>query len=129
MLAVDSTAQSANSAVLPSTGDWTALGAAISTYWEQKKRMAGPGCEPASVTNLLGCLAPVAAGCALAGAGGGGFLLVLARTPADAYAIREAVAAARSAVDLASDDRMAWTVHAATVDMEGLNIQQLPSAC
>ena len=126
--AVGSPPPAVASLVPPPAGDWTALGAAVSTYWEQKKRMAGPGCEPAPVTTLLRCLAPFAVGCALAGAGGGGFLLVLARTPADADAIREAMAAARSANDRASDDCLAWTVHTATVDMEGLRIGQLPSA-
>jgi len=47
-------------------------------YWQMKKLMA-PGCEPEFVTRLMTSLRPHALGMCMAGAGGGGFMYVLAR--------------------------------------------------
>uniref|UniRef100_A0A8B9ZK13 Fucose kinase n=1 Tax=Anas platyrhynchos TaxID=8839 RepID=A0A8B9ZK13_ANAPL len=57
------------------------LGTCLERYWQQKKRMA-PGCEPLAVGRMMGTLRPYVHGQCLAGAGGGGFLYVLTKAPA-----------------------------------------------
>ena len=66
--------------LLYETGSLSGIGECMDTYWQQKKRMA-PGCEPESVTRIMSALRPYVHGMTLAGAGGGGFLYVLAREP------------------------------------------------
>lgn len=56
------------------------LGQYLTSYWEQKKRMA-PGCEPLAVRRMMDVLAPYVHGQSLAGAGGGGFLYLLTKEP------------------------------------------------
>jgi fucokinase len=62
--------------------DEVALGRCLSEYWEQKKIMAGPdsGVEPLVVDEILRILRSKHAidGGSLCGAGGGGFLILLA---------------------------------------------------
>ena len=58
-------------------GDLVALGAALYTYWAQKKRMATDA-EPPFIAAMLAKLRPHAHGMALMGAGGGGFVCVRA---------------------------------------------------
>ena len=86
-------------------GDLPAVGACLSTYWTQKKAMAGThatqkrklpalrvdgwlalivftpfpgGAEPAEVTAMIECVRDCIYGCALGGAGGGGASLLAA---------------------------------------------------
>ncbi|XP_063801940.1 L-fucose kinase isoform X2 [Pseudophryne corroboree] len=61
-------------------GDLRLLGDCLSTYWQQKKRMA-PGCEPLAVRKIMDTLEPYVYGQSLAGAGGGGFLYILTKEP------------------------------------------------
>ncbi|XP_075045508.1 LOW QUALITY PROTEIN: L-fucose kinase [Mixophyes fleayi] len=61
-------------------GDTRLLGSCLSTYWQQKKRMA-PGCEPLAVRRIMDTLEPHVYGQSLAGAGGGGFLYILTKEP------------------------------------------------
>ncbi|XP_069595628.1 L-fucose kinase isoform X1 [Ranitomeya imitator] len=61
-------------------GDLQLLGRCLSTYWRQKKCMA-PGCEPLAVRRIMDTLEPHVHGQSLAGAGGGGYLYVLAKKP------------------------------------------------
>jgi fucokinase len=51
----------------------------MSRYWAQKVVMGGPGCEPPHIASLMSALRPHAYGMTLCGAGGGGFLALLAR--------------------------------------------------
>ena len=62
-------------------GDVPAIGGALRSYWGQKMRMCDA--EPACVTRLLQAMYErgLIHGGALAGAGGGGFLLVVTREP------------------------------------------------
>jgi len=59
-------------------GDLEALGCCLSRYWAQKKCMA-EGCEPELVANIFSALEDLLYGCSLAGAGGGGFMVLLTR--------------------------------------------------
>ena len=61
-------------------GDIVQLGACYSTYWRQKQRMAA-GCEPPAVTEMMRVLGPHSHGMCMGGAGGGGFMFVIAKEP------------------------------------------------
>jgi len=62
------------------SGDLPGLGACLNAYWAQKKIMA-PGSEPRSVTEWRESLSEGLLGFTLAGAGGGGFAMLLTKTP------------------------------------------------
>lgn len=59
-------------------GDLVGVGRCLDEYWCLKKLMA-PGCEPEFVGRLMAAVRPHALGICMAGAGGGGFMYVLAR--------------------------------------------------
>eukprot|EP00903_Cladosiphon_okamuranus_P018207 g16748.t1 len=63
-------------------GNLEALGRCLSTYWEQKKRMA-PGAEPPAVKALLDKMRPLCYGLSVCGAGGGGFVAGITKSPGD----------------------------------------------
>lgn len=100
--------------------DPAATGACLSTYWEQKKRMA-PGSEPPEVSVLLRHLGSHVYGASLAGAGGGGFLaLMLKREDGDSRGNKEIVEELLASSD---ETRAAgFSVHSATVDRVGLQV-------
>lgn len=54
------------------------MGHCLDRYWEMKKIMA-PGCETEIIKTLMDTVRPYALGMCMAGAGGGGFMYVLAR--------------------------------------------------
>jgi galactokinase/mevalonate kinase-like predicted kinase len=54
------------------------VGDCMDKYWQMKKTMA-PGCEPEFVSRIMSAVRPHALGMCMAGAGGGGFMYVLAR--------------------------------------------------
>ena len=60
-------------------------------YWKLKKVMA-PGCETECITRLIQLFRPHASGICLAGAGGGGFMYVLAKNAAHKEQIQHLVA-------------------------------------
>ena len=62
-------------------GDIEQVGKCISTYWDQKKCMVGGGIEPAGCSRSLALAKEDLYGSTLAGAGGGGFMLMLTRKP------------------------------------------------
>jgi galactokinase/mevalonate kinase-like predicted kinase len=66
--------------------DHQAFGSLISAAWQLNKRL-DPNSTNEQVEQLLGRIAPRSIGAKLLGAGGGGFLLIIARSPADARAI------------------------------------------
>mmetsp|Transcript_7277 Transcript_7277/g.17204 ORF Transcript_7277/g.17204 Transcript_7277/m.17204 type:complete len:197 (-) Transcript_7277:45-635(-) len=72
-------------------GDLVGLGACFDTYWAQKKVMA-PGSEPRAVTEWRERLADGVLGFALAGAGGGGFAVVITKQPHVEDWVRETLA-------------------------------------
>ena len=61
-------------------GDLAGIGQCMSEYWQLKKKMA-PGCEPELVTRIMQAVRPHVLGMSLAGAGGGGFMYLLANNP------------------------------------------------
>lgn len=86
--------------------DLPAIGCCLDTYWAQKKVMCDA--EPPAVTRMLSKLRPLCHGASLAGAGGGGFMLLVTKEPN-----------ARAAVECALDDEPC-TVHAVALHEEGL---------
>jgi fucokinase len=67
------------------------FGACVSAYWSQKKLMAGCGVEPTLVTRAFAAMAPLLCGHTMAGAGGGGFILLVTRKPNDTMALQAAL--------------------------------------
>ena len=100
--------------------DAAGVGAALDAYWEQKKRMA-PMAEPPAVTLMLAALRPLIFGASLCGAGGGGFLVGVAREP-DALARVEAALRADAALTAAVPGG-GWAVMSAGVDDVGLALR------
>ncbi len=70
-------------------GDLDGFGALLSEHWALNKRM-DPGCTNPFIDGLFATLAPYLAGGKLAGAGGGGFVMAIAR---DGQAARDLSAA------------------------------------
>lgn len=89
------------------------LGQYLTSYWEQKKRMA-PGCEPLAVRRMMDVLAPYVHGQSLAGAGGGGFLYLLTKEPQQKEVV-EAVLAKTEGLGN-------FSVHLVEVDSQGLRL-------
>jgi fucokinase len=70
-----------------SEGDWTYLGQLLDRHWELNK-VLDPNTTNAPINTLLRSVRPHITGAKLAGAGGGGFLIMLARDPDSASALR-----------------------------------------
>ncbi len=68
-------------------GDWAHLGALLDRHWELNQ-VLDPHTTNAPISALLEECRPWLAGAKLAGAGGGGFLMLLARDPEAAQALR-----------------------------------------
>jgi fucokinase len=66
-------------------GDLSCFGALLSEHWALNKRM-DPGCTNPFIDELFAVMTPYIAGAKLAGAGGGGFVMAIAR---DAGAVEE----------------------------------------
>jgi len=98
--------------------DPAAVGACLSTYWDQKKCMA-PQAEPEEVTAMLAAMRDHVHGASLCGAGGGGFLAGVLRTPGEEGF--KAVEAALRADPVTS--ALKWTLHRTTVDDVGMLLQ------
>jgi fucokinase len=69
-------------------GEWDYLGSLIGRHWELNQ-VLDPHTINAPIAAILRRIRPHLAGAKLAGAGGGGFLMLLAKSPADADALRE----------------------------------------
>jgi galactokinase/mevalonate kinase-like predicted kinase len=68
-------------------GDWEHLGGLLDRHW-QLNQILDPNTANAPINALLDRARPYIHGAKLAGAGGGGFLMLLARDPAAAVALR-----------------------------------------
>ena len=69
-------------------GDLEKVGQCMDRYWVLKRSMA-TGCEPAICRQMMDVLRPYVHGTCMAGAGGGGFMYVLAKEPNSIENIRE----------------------------------------
>lgn len=69
-------------------GEWDYLGRLIDRHW-QLNQVLDPHTTNAPIDALLEQIRPCLAGAKLAGAGGGGFLLLLAKSPEQAKTLRE----------------------------------------
>jgi galactokinase/mevalonate kinase-like predicted kinase len=105
-------------------GNVTGLGACLSEYWTLKKQMAGKesGVEPSHVRHVLQVLQDEIVGASLCGAGGGGFLVVLAREGRNLHTLQAAAEQALPHQDRQpGDDSMPQlTWHACQVSVHGL---------
>jgi len=105
------TANAEAAAAAISSGDLEKLGCCLSTYWEHKKLMA-QGCEPKAVAIFRERLDPHILGFSLAGAGGGGFAVVLMREPNNVGCVHKAL--------VGIEGLEGATIHTAEVDLEGM---------
>ncbi len=69
-------------------GDWTHLGELMRRHWELNK-ILDPHTTNAPIEAILDAVRPYVSGCKLAGAGGGGFLMMMARGPEAAGRLRK----------------------------------------
>jgi fucokinase len=76
-----------------SEGDWAYLGDLMRRHWELNQ-ILDPHTTNAPINKLLDELEPHLAGAKLSGAGGGGFLMLLAKSPESARAMRRQLASA-----------------------------------
>jgi len=73
-------------------GDWAHLGRHLDRHWELNK-MLDPNTANAPINGLLDAARPYLHGAKLAGAGGGGFMIMLAKSPRAAAELKEFLAA------------------------------------
>jgi len=71
--------------------DWDYLGSLLDRHW-QLNQILDPHTTNAPINALLESVRPYISGAKLAGAGGGGFLMLLAKTPGDAADLRRRLA-------------------------------------
>jgi fucokinase len=71
--------------------DWDYLGSLLDRHW-QLNQVLDPHTTNAPINALLERVRPYVSGAKLAGAGGGGFLMLLAKTPEDAQDLRRFLA-------------------------------------
>ena len=68
-------------------GDLDAFAACVNDYWRDKK-LLDAGSTNEKVDDIIDAIRPYASAISLAGAGGGGFMYILAKSAADARRIR-----------------------------------------
>ena len=69
-------------------GDMAAFAACVNDYWRDKK-LLDAGSTNEHVDDIIDAIRPFVSAVSLAGAGGGGFMYILAKTPADAKNVRK----------------------------------------
>ncbi len=89
-------------------GEWSYLGELLDRHWEYNQ-ILDPHTTNAPINNILTRVRPYVSGAKLAGAGGGGYLILLARDPDAAAALR----------------RELGTVEPVTIACQGLRVQSL----
>lgn len=95
------------------TEDLKQVGSLMNKYWKLKKILA-PGCEPASVKEVMRILDPVCYGQLLAGAGGGGFMCILTKQPGALETVEHLISKIKSNQKI--------SVHRPTICFEGLDV-------
>ena len=86
---IDSVKRSAERAAKAAVrGDIDAFAACVNEYWRDKK-LLDAGSTNEHVDDIIDAIRPYVSAVSLAGAGGGGFMYILAKTPADAKQIRK----------------------------------------
>jgi len=103
-----------DAAVALKNGDLVEIGKCLSLYWEQKKTMAA-GCEPAFVREMIFALSDMIYGASLAGAGGGGFLILLTKKP-------NAIDSLRHRLSSRKINTSGMVFHTVSVDTAGLSL-------
>lgn len=93
--------------------DLEQVGSLMNKYWQLKKVLA-PGCEPASVKDMMRILDPVCYGQLLAGAGGGGFMCILTKQPDAIETVKDLISSIKSNQKI--------SVHRPTICFKGLDI-------
>ncbi|CAL1279495.1 unnamed protein product [Larinioides sclopetarius] len=94
-------------------GDFPEIGRLMDIYWKQKKILA-PGCEPASVKEIMDIIEPLCYGQLLVGAGGGGFMCVLTKEPNAKEEIKAALQKYK--------EHQKLSIHDVAIHKEGLEI-------
>ena len=95
------------------SGDIETFGACVSAYWSQKKLMAGCGVEPTLVTRVFAAMGPLLCGHTMAGAGGGGFILLVTKAPNDRASL-QAVLDSKPELNI-------FSLHECTIDTDGMS--------
>ena len=80
----------ASTADLLQRNDWNSFGAAIATSWQLNQQLDA-GTNPPAVQAILDQVGDYLTGAKLLGAGGGGFMLMIAKDEAAAHRIRTAL--------------------------------------
>ena len=94
-------------------GDWKHLGELLDRHW-QLNQVLDPHTANAPINAILGRARPYIHGAKLAGAGGGGFLMLLARDP-------DAAAALQTALSLQAPERSGFVAY--RIAEEGLRVR------
>ena len=115
--------------------DLTGIGKCVSEYWTHKKIMAGPnsGVEPPIVTKVLQSLYEneLICGASLCGAGGGGFMVLIAAPGSNGSGSNATISDMQSTIqndpncDLESVDNFTW--HKCQICTEGLSVKVILS--
>eukprot|EP01132_Coremiostelium_polycephalum_P001333 gene1333-1679_t len=95
--------------------DLQQIGALLLEYWEQKKCMAS-GAEPTRVTNLFNLIKHLTYGYSLAGAGGGGFMVVVTKENHQSTIMK------MKEIISKSDEFNSVSFHTAEIDLNGMLI-------
>ena len=99
-------------------GDLEGVGECLNAYWRHKKLLAGEGAEPTICSEIMKATAPACLGQSMAGAGGGGFLVLLLKTSSLIEEVSDIV------LDVAKNRReFGVFVQRVQVDREGLRLQ------
>lgn len=93
------------------SGDLSRIGEELNIYWDLKKILA-PGCDPLIVQQLMDILRPEVWGQLLLGAGGGGFMCVLSKTPKATQKIATLIKQANLSETV--------SVHSVEIDLDGM---------
>mgnify|MGYP005846822993 CR=1 FL=1 len=113
-------------------GDLVSVGQCLDEYYMQKKHMAGEdsGVEPEFVRRILDRLnqEKLICGASLCGAGGGGFLVMMASPGVDKDKIQAMVAKELASSVGTSENEESFSWHGCQISMEGLTTMILPKA-
>ena len=98
------------------SGDIEAFAECVSDYWRDKK-LLDAGSTNEKVDDMMDAIRPYVSAATLAGAGGGGFMYILAKSPADAVRVRKLLANHPSAPGS--------RFYSMGIDAEGMRIEKI----